>query len=80
MLPVMFGSLEVATMPASAPAAAHIVLSIGFAPLAGIAVAPLPVALLLFRAMRATSSKTSASLRASKLDLVEAPVGTQLSK
>ena len=54
MLPVMFGSVEVATLPAGAPAGAHIVLPVGFALFAVIGVAPL----LLF-ALRAIIAKIS---------------------
>jgi len=75
MLPVMFGSLQVATMSAGAPAGAHIVLPISFAPIAAVV-----VSLLLVPAMRAIIAKISSSLRASRLDLVGAPAGTQLSK
>jgi len=75
MLPVMFGSVQVATMAGGAPAGAHIVLPISFVP-----VALIVVAALLVPATRAIIGKISGSLRASRLGLVEAPAGTQLSK
>jgi len=76
MLPAMFGSLEVATIPGGgAPAAAHVVLPVGF-PLFALIV----VALLTFAAMRAIIGTISVALHSSKLDLLKAPAGSQLSK